>query len=472
MSDTLINTKEALNATGGRLLGGRDIFFTTVATDSRNCVKGSAFFPLRGEQDGHKFCAAAISNGASTIFIDEEAYSANSSYYNGVGNCAIIVVKNTLSALQSIAACYVDKFPNLIKIAITGSSGKTTTKELLVAILSQKYDVVCNKGNLNSETGLPLSVFNIRNHHQVGVFEMGMNRKNEIKEISGVLKANYALITNIGSAHIGILGSKDDIAAEKKHVFDYVSDSGAVFINTMDEYATFLAQGVKGSVIPFGTFVDEKISGVKYEKDCGVNGTDFFIDGVPVHLQLSGVYNYVNALGAIAVAKHLGLNEKEIKAGLEAVKAFGDRMDCVKVALKNGKHVTLIKDYYNANPDSLKNALEFCATLGANVVFVLGDMLELGDKSFDAHSAIGSIVSSDKPRLCVFIGGQMKAAFDKATSRGYKNAKYFSDSSDDAMRAVAQFLLDNSIDDDVILLKASRGLRFERLFNLVVSVEL
>lgn len=478
MENSLLTGEEVISATGGTILVNSPIFFTSVVTDSRNCVKDSAFFPLRGEQDGHKYFSDALKLGASVIFIDEIAYRERGDYYNkvacdgeGENTCAIVVVKNTLHALQDMAAKYVSKFPLLIKVAITGSSGKTTTKEILVAMLRQKYNVVCNKGNLNSETGLPLSVFEINSNNQIGVFEMGMNRKGEIAEISAVLKANFALITNIGTAHIGILGSRDDIAFEKRHVFDYISENGAAFINTMDEYAKFLSEGVRGAIIPFGNFVDPVDSGVKYKKDCGIDGTDFFVDDLPVHLKLSGVCNYVNALGAIAVAKRLGLNKNEIKLGIESVTALGDRMDCVKVTLKNNKHVTLIKDCYNANPDSVKNALEFCATLGGRATFVLGDMLELGDKSFEAHTAVGSIVASDKPFSCIFIGSQMKAAFDKALSRNYQNAHYYADSSDDTIKNVSKYLLENTQDNDVILLKASRGLRFERLVPLITLVK-
>ena len=159
----------------------------------------------------------------------------------------------------------VEKFPHLMKIAVTGSSGKTTTKEILVSIMKQKYNVICNQGNLNSETGLPLSVFKIRSEHECGIFEMGMNRENEIGEISAVLKANFAIVTNIGTAHIGLLGSRDNIAREKAKVFDHFHNFGTGVIPFDDDYVDFLKDQIEGKVVLYGQDTDT----VKYVADLG-----------------------------------------------------------------------------------------------------------------------------------------------------------------------------------------------------------
>ena len=201
--------------------------FSSVTTDSRLVVPGSLFVPLVGTvQNGHAYIPESLAKGASAVFINESEYSSDERSYALLAEkyplAFFVIVSDTLYALQDAAAAYVAKFPRLKKIGITGSSGKTTTKELVVAVLKQKYRVVSSDGNFNSETGLPLSVFKIRDTDEIGVFEMGMNRPNEIGEIAGVLKPQYALITNIGSAHIGILGSKKNIAAEsRKSRFDF-----------------------------------------------------------------------------------------------------------------------------------------------------------------------------------------------------------------------------------------------------------
>lgn len=197
--------------------------FSSIATDSRNVTPGSLFVPLMGEhQDGHTYIPRAIEAGASVILVDSDHSDGSASLFSTMGKqygVSFIRVKNTLNALQDAARFYVGLFPDLIKIAITGSSGKTTTKELLASIFSVSNAVITNEGNLNSETGLPLSVFRIRKEHTFGIFEMGMNRRGEILELAQVFSPSFALITNIGTAHIGILGTQAAIAEEKKKFF-------------------------------------------------------------------------------------------------------------------------------------------------------------------------------------------------------------------------------------------------------------
>lgn len=471
--ESLLSADELISATGGKYIGSaenKNLFcFTSVATDSRNVICGTMFVPLIGEnQDGHLYCPQAVENGARILLIALSEYEKNGGFYDKLvadnAEISVVAVKNTLKALQDAAAAYVAKFPTLVKIAVTGSSGKTTSKEMIVSVLRQKYSVVYTQGNFNSETGLPLSVFNIRKNHEIGVFEMGMNRKNEIKEISGVLKANFALITNIGTAHIGILGSRQNIAEEKRHAFDYITENGAAFIPAIDEFAGYLAENVKGDVIQFGSLVPPETSGIRYVRDCGIGGTDFSVDGVEIHLGLPGVYNYANALGAVAVGKRLGVSAEFIKKGLESLSPIAGRMETEKLTLKNGRNITLIKDCYNANPDSMQNVLAFCKSLsGGRLLYVLGDMLELGEKSAESHEAIGCIVASDKPALAVFVGAEMEYAYKKACVRGFIDAVYSKKSDENAISYIASVIIDKAVENDVLLIKASRGIALERL---------
>ena len=230
--------------------------FSSVATDSRNVLPGSLFVPLLGEfQDGHSFIPKALEAGATIVFVDQAHRDGSGSLYSVLAkryDAAIILVENTLRALQNAAQKYVSFFPELVKIGITGSSGKTTTKEIVGSVFSEKYSVIMNEGNLNSETGLPLSVFRIRKEHEVGIFELGMNRKGEISEIAHVLSPSLALITNIGTAHIGILGTQRAIAEEKKCIFENFSDTGVGFIPENDVWTDFLSGIPRGSVRFFG----------------------------------------------------------------------------------------------------------------------------------------------------------------------------------------------------------------------------
>ena len=367
--ETLLTKEETLNACSGNLIfGSGEFYFSSVETDSRNVKQGSFFVPLIGEfQDGHKFIPQAVENGATCVFVAEDVYQKNPEYFldswEKNQNVKYICVKNTLTALQNIAEKYVSKFPNLIKLAITGSSGKTTSKEMLVSLLSQKYNVICNQGNFNSETGLPLSVFNIRKNHELGIFEMGMNRKNEISEISKVLKAQYALITNIGTAHIGILGSRQNIAEEKSNVFNYLSlykeknQNAVAFIPKDDDFCDFLSEKAKSlgtKIVYYGENSNPHISDVKY---LGLKGTGFKIDGIQTLLSIPGKYNFKNILGAISVAEELGLTSAQIAKGVSSLKSMFGRSQVLE-----GKYL-VIQDCYNANPDSMEKAVDFFSSI-------------------------------------------------------------------------------------------------------------
>lgn len=467
---------ELLKSVYGKYIGfarNQDIFvFSSVTTDSRAVKPGSLFVPLIGEnQDGHKYIPAALEAGATAVFVTNSVYEKNSEYYFKLASenldKTFIAVENNMKALQDAARAYVQKFPNLIKIAITGSSGKTTTKEILASVLRQKYRVVATEGNFNSETGLPLSVFNIRAEHEAGVFEMGMNRENEIGEIARVLEPNYAIITNIGTAHIGILGSRENIAREKRKIFSYIKENGAAFVPADDDFANFISEGVKGKVVRFGKNVPESESGVSFISNDGLDGTRFAIDGVEARLKVPGIYNYTNALACVACAKILGLGSEQIRAGVEAVESVNGRSSAVIINTKKNskgesKKVMLMYDCYNANPDSMEKAINLCGSLEikGRMIFVLGDMKELGETSAEEHSRIGALATLSKPDLIVFVGPEMENGAKAAKLSGFDNVQYFSSADVDAVSA---FILDYAKDDDFILLKASHSMNFDMI---------
>ncbi len=484
-AQSLLTFDELLESVYGKYIGfaggGAKVFgFTSVATDSRNVKPGSLFVPLIGEkQDGHKYIPQAIEAGASVIFVTNSVYQNNAKLYMDYAaenlDRTFIAVENNLTALQNAARAYVQKFPNLIKIGITGSSGKTTTKEILTSILKEKYNVVATEGNFNSETGLPLSVFNIRPEHQVGVFEMGMNRKNEIGEIARVLAPNYAIITNIGNAHIGILGSRENIAEEKKKIFKYINENGAAFVSDEDDFANFLLDGVKGKRVRYGKNVPQEASGVQFISNDGIEGTRFAVDGKETCLNIPGLYNYTNALGCIALAKTLGLGAREVCAGIEKVRSVDGRGNVIAINTKknsNGesKKVMLMYDCYNANPDSMEKAINLCGSLEikGRLIFVLGDMKELGSSSAEEHSRIGALATLSKPNLIVFVGPEMENGAKAAKLSGFSNIKYFPTADVDK---VSECVLDYVNDDDFILLKASHSMNFDMIAQKIDAGE-
>lgn len=469
MSDinSLLALDEVLPAVDGiHVLGTGNFCFTSVQTDSRKVCPNTLFVPLIGEvQDGHKYVEQAINKGASAVFICMKNFETDGGMFASLSRAhpdvVFIAVENTLTALQKAAARYVEKFPKLTKIAVTGSSGKTTTKEILAAILKTKFNVITNEGNLNSETGLPLSVFKIRDDHEVGVFEMGMNREHEIEEIAAVLKPRFAVVTNIGTAHIGLLGSRENIAKEKCHVFDWFKGIGTGVIPCDDDFTSFMENQIIGNVVKYGPGAEENITCVKDE---GLKGTSFKIDGIDARLNLPGKYNFKNALGAIALAKVLGLSAKEISEGLSNLEPMFGRTQVLE-----GKY-TILQDCYNANPDSMEKAVELVASLEGRKFLVLGDMLELGDASKTDHEKIGQLVkgfiNDGTVTGAVFVGKESAYAYeacDNNTAVSHEEEK-----DDDAMLRVKNLLLSQGLKEgDIILIKASRGMALERITSLL-----
>ncbi len=472
MTESLLDLQTLVSACNGTVLGkAGQCFFTSVVTDSRSVLKNSLFVPLLGEfQNGHKYIPQAVEKGASVVLVNRNEATEDFASFASV---VFIAVDNTLSALQSAARAYAQKVAsNMIRVSITGSSGKTTTKEMLVSICKAHFgqdSVAYTKGNFNSETGLPLSIFQIRGDEKIGIFEMGMNRKNEIGEISAVWQSQYGIITNIGNAHIGILGSRENIALEKRKSFDYIPAAGAAFVPAEDDFADLCTENVKGKVVLFGKNISQAESGVKFIESLGLSGSRFSLDGLEITLPLSGDYNYQNALGVIALARELGIPASEIKRGLEEVKPASGRMEIKKALLKNGNTCSLVCDCYNANPDSMNKVIDFCGKIDSCPVkiFVLGDMKELGEKSKEAHAQTGKAVIAVSPSLVILVGPEMKAAYDELGASAF----YFKENDDEFYKTAAEKILSFAQDNSLILIKASHSMALEKLLPLIQMQE-
>lgn len=429
--------------------------FFSVAIDSRNVKEGSLFVPLMGEkQDGHNFILEALELGASIIFVDEQHAGGSTNLFASLAKkykACIIQVKNTLYALQDAARCYVKQFPSLIKIGITGSSGKTTTKEIVASILSQKYSVIYNEGNLNSETGLPLSVFNIREEHEVGVFELGMSRTKELYEISRVLSPNYAVITNIGTAHIGILGSRDRIAEEKKSIFITFNEFSSGFVYENDDYASFLMSNTIGTIKTFG---ENTTQGFVDYIDKGLDGSLIHYYDESINFPLPGKHNVLNALAGISIAQELHCSVHDIRQGLEDVKPLFGRAEVIK------KDVTILLDCYNANLESMLTAIEYINSLDwkKDKILILGSMLELGEFSYQAHSKVCACAAKS--------GAKYIFLFGKEIIESSKDINWDSNSLfcfEDSIEALYFELKTKINKGDLLLIKGSRGMALERL---------
>ncbi|MCL2229936.1 MAG: UDP-N-acetylmuramoyl-tripeptide--D-alanyl-D-alanine ligase [Treponema sp.] len=459
MSTNLLLLGELSNSLGARLVSNsHDNGFSSVAIDSRNVKEGALFFALSGNNcDGHSFVKSAFSSGASAAVVCESALeSFNLIEIAKEAGKDLIVVPNTLKGLQDSARVYLEKFPHLLKIGITGSSGKTTTKEITAAIISAERNTIMNKGNLNSETGLPLSVFEVRGDHEAGVFELGMNRHGEISEIADVLKPNIALVTNIGSAHIEFFGSKEKIVDEKKCIFNFLQNDDTAIVPDNDMFKERLTSGVNAKIKYFGEKCFEELEGTK---SLGLEGTEITWAGEKIKFALPGKHNLEDAFAAIAIAKEVCVGNKAIKQGLESVKPLFGRLEILK------GRTTVIRDCYNANPESTEKSIEFCDSVDwpGRKAYVIADMLELGESSMHEHQKLGKLLAASMAEKVFLFGTEVIASTEilKKNGRNFFHTNRISDLSAELDKYVKS--------GDLVLLKGSRGCALERLTEMLTG---
>jgi UDP-N-acetylmuramoyl-tripeptide--D-alanyl-D-alanine ligase len=456
MNTSLMETGELSQLLGSRYFSFSPASaFSSVVIDSRTVKEGSLFFALKGAcTDGHNFIKDAFKTGAIGAVVESSKLESFD-----LINLAekmekdLIVVQNTLKGLQDSARIYIESFKNIKKVGITGSSGKTTTKEIAAAIISEEKNVVKTLGNLNSDSGLPISVFETRADHEVGIFELAMNRAGEIDEIANVLKPNIACITNIGLAHIEFFGTKDKIFNEKKCIFNYLKKDDIALIPANDDYANKLTLDVKGKTKLYGTF--DELEGTR---SLGIKGTEIIWAGEKIHFALPGKHSLEDAMAAIAIAKEIPVSEKAIKYGLESVKPLFGRLEIIK------GRTTVIRDCYNANLESTAKSIEFCDSLEwqGKKVYVIADMLELGEASCSAHEKIGSLLSKSNADGFFLFGKEIEAAVPFMKEK----FSFYTDKINDLSAALEKFISTG----DLVLLKGSRGLTLERLTSMLTGV--
>ena len=481
--DILMDVEEILLATGGKIITGcKNSSISYVFIDSREVIKNSLFVALQGETlDGHAFIEDALKNGACVVLLDVEHVSKNEMLYREFSkkydDATFVCVENTLKSLQDVAGYYLRKMDIPIRIGVTGSSGKTTVKEMIASIFAVAgYRTFMTEGNLNSSTGVPLAIFKIRGcQYDVAVFEVGMNRKGEIKEITDIITPRVATITNIGSAHIGMLGSREAIACEKGEIFSHF-DEESVGIVPSCEFTRQFMEGRKGKFIVLDSIYLKRFEGSKV---IGLDGCLLNYDGLEIRLPLLGEHNIYNAILAIAVAEQKHIKKTYIKEALEKMKAVPGRAE-----LKRG-FTTYLFDCYNANPDSMEKAIDFYNNIEwqGRKIAILGSMLELGKKSLEEHKKVCCLISKTKTNVVFLMGGEMLdgfCAFAKTNGMNdvdisHLNTLHFKINEieyflykDDEMEKLKVDVKAKVKQDDFLLLKASHGLHFEQLEDVLV----
>ncbi len=461
--EKLFTASDASLRTGGFFVsaGNTDPDILSVSIDSRTVKPGDLFIALKGEfTDGHNYIFHADKAGASAVMISEKYYLDNIKNNSCFRiDCSLIIVKDTLLGFQNLAASWVSDFDKLIKIAVTGSNGKSTTKEMIGSILAEEGSTIINEVNLNSETGLPLSVLKIESHHEFGVFEMGISHPGEMKDLVAILNPDYALITNIGTAHIGLLGSKEAIAFEKSNVFSLFDKNNTGFINEDDPWASYLEDRCPGNIIVYGHISTE---GIEKATDLGLKGWEIQYKDQKIDLKLVGRHNLTNAIASISLAAALGVSPLKIKRGLEKINALRGRSRIIE-----GRY-TVIEDSYNANADSMARIFNFISDLNwsGRLVLVLGSMKELGSFSEEMHELVGRQALALNPDLLFFYGEEMEKPYNAALNAQYSGKLIYTEDYSELERNV----LDVLEKGDLVLMKGSLTMNLNKLADTIVKL--
>jgi len=458
-----LTVREILEATKGELTSGeQEAEIRTISTDSRTLKKGDFFIALKGENfDGHNFLREAREKGAKGAVIKKDSglRTQNSEFI-------IIKVESPLQALQDLAGYYRNKFSIPI-IAITGSNGKTTVKEMLGQILSKKYSVLKAPASYNNEVGLPLTLLNLSHLKQVAILEIGTNAPGEVRRLTQISRPTLGVITNVGEAHSGFLGSQEEIAQEKSELFTCLRSEDKAVLNEDDPLVRRMKGKIEAQVVTYG--IEEK-SDFRAEriKDRG-ESLEFSLKEVDINLPLPGFCNIYNALAASATAHVLGVSLNLIKEGLESFPGMDLRMEIVSLG-----GLKIINDAYNANPTSVKASLLSLKNIAekstlnkqGRKIAVLGDMLELGEESFFFHQEIGKFVRRTVDFLLT-VGNLSKIIARSALEEGLKEDKVFICQNN---REAAERLLKIAEPGDTLLIKGSRKMKMEEIVNVLSSI--
>ncbi len=451
---------EILKATGGKLLQGRDdIVFHAISTDSRTVTEGALFIALKGERfDGHHFAIEALEKKAGGVVIEEDR--AGDIRWNGYQTRPVIVVKDTLHAFGDIARDRRRKY-GVPVVALTGSNGKTTTKEMISACLETTFPILKTKGNLNNLIGLPLTLLNLTEKERVVVLEMGMNVPGEIRRLTEIAEPDVGLITNIQRAHLEGVGSLERIKEEKGELFRRMRRDGSIIVNQDDPRVIDLGEEFPGQKITFG--IDHPADVMAREiRIKGREGTSFILilegEETEVRLPLLGKHFVHNALSAIAAASLFGVEPERTIEALEQFRPFSMRMEVL--SLGSGK--TLINDAYNANPNSMELALQTLSEAKGKgrAIAILGDMLELGEFTVEAHRQLGKKVAELSIDLLLAIGEEAPVVVESAIREGlgHERARVVESHSE-----AASISREFAREGDWILVKGSRGMSMEKV---------
>lgn len=415
----------------------------TVSTDSRNIPMKSLFIALKGGNfNGNEFARQAIESGASFAIVDEKEYAdeANDIYY----------VEDSLNALQKLAQYHREKL-NIPVLALTGSNGKTTTKELIAAVLGKKYNVAYTRGNLNNHIGVPLTLLSIHPNYEIAVVEMGANHQMEIEFLCGVAQPDFGYITNFGKAHLEGFGGEEGIIKGKSELYHYLKENGkTAIVNCDDKKQVELTQDLRR--ITFGTGEGAEFR-FEYKKTTHGICDEILYNSTSFLCNLVGEYNTPNVAAAIAIGLKFEVPAEDIKAAVEEYKSENNRSQIVEF-----KNHQIILDAYNANPTSMEAALLNFSKFGEDKAVILGDMFELGEYSAKEHQKIADLALKLNAGQIFLVGEH----FSRVQLPENGQMKIFRTRDE-----ISDYLTQNPLNEHLLLIKGSRGMALEKLLDII-----
>ena len=461
-----IFVKDVINLCKGKIIFGKeDETVEEIVRDTREVKKGYTYIGFKGEKnDGNLMYEQALKNGAKVCILQKSSIEnlidieKIKKEYN---NCTIILVEDTTRTLQQIAILKRNMY-NIPVVGITGSVGKTSTKDIIASVMSKKFNVLKTLGNYNNQIGLPLTILRLKDENAM-VIEMGMNQLREISNLTKIAKPTVAVITNVGTAHIGNLGSRENILKAKLEILEGLEENGILVINNDNDMLNKWNRENKNKsfkVITFG--MENKSNIMPYDVQLSENGSTYKIDiegkTYNVNISVGGNHFVLNSLCAIAIGRIFNIKMEDILDGIANFELTKRRMQVEK----NKQGITIINDCYNANYDSMKAGIEYLAKINAkNKIAVLGDMLELGNFAKELHERVGKEVAKNNIDVLITVGDLSKYIASEAERMGLSDKNIFCyKTNKEAIKKIKEI----SKEGDAILLKASNGLNFQEIF--------
>ena len=456
-----IKVRDVIKICNGNLIcGNEDDLLINFSKDTRTIQKDDVFVGIKGENfDGNVLYIDALEKGAKACIL--QGVEVSNETIEKYKDKSIILVDDTIKALQDIAT-YKRKLYNIPVIAVTGSVGKTSTKDIIASVVGTKYNVLKTQGNLNNHIGVPLTVLSLRNHEAL-VIEMGLSNAGELSVLSKIAKPDIALITNVGTAHIGNLGSRENILKAKLEIMNGMENKGTLIINNDNDLLSLWKNEYSGNIKIVTYGIDNESDYNACDIELSENYSKFKLktnskEDKEIIVPVGGKHFVYNALSAIAVGEQLDIPFEKMKAGIEQFELTKSRMELIKI--KND--ITIINDCYNANYDSMKAGIEYLAkTKNSRKIAILGDMLELGEFSNDLHEKVGEEIIKNNIDILVTVG-KMGSVIANTVKNANKNKEVFAfDNNEEAINCVKDILREG----DIVLIKASNGMKFKNIVD-------